>query len=176
MKTSNYDKITRYLHWSMAAIIIYATTAGYVMHLVVDSHPRIFQFLSILNMSLATIGSIVFIFRWFWKHLRPTYSFTDHSIPSWQKKIAHMVHDIIYQLMFIVFVSGFLMLETNYELFWLITVPNPISSPEVNAFFFNVHRASCLLLAIVVLLHASAAIKHHYLSKNLVLLRMLGRA
>ncbi|PSW21985.1 cytochrome B [Photobacterium sanctipauli] len=176
MKTVNYDRATRYLHWLMAIIIIYATCAGYAMHLVIDSHPNIFQFLSVLNMSLATIGSIAFIIRWIWKYFRPVKSFNEKGIPQWQSSLAHLIHSVIYQLMLVVFISGFLMLETSYELFWLITIPNPITSPDINSFFFTVHRISCAALALVVLLHASAALKHHFVTKNLVLKRMLGQA
>lgn len=52
--------------------------------------------------------------------------------------------------MCIVLLSGFLMLEQGYSLFWLYPVGNPIDVPEVNAFFFGVHRLGCLLLAALV--------------------------
>lgn len=176
MESLNYDKITRYLHWIMAVIIIYATAAGYVMHLVIDSHPAFFHFLSVMNMSLATVGSAVFVIRWFWKYFRPQRSFSERQIPRWQLNMAHMLHGVIYQLMFVIFISGFLMLDTSYQLFWLIEIPNPVTSQDINGFFFIVHRISCASLAVVITLHASAALKHHYVAKNQVLLRMVGRA
>jgi len=46
MTKDYYDPLSRLLHWLMAAVILYATLAGYLMHLVIDSHPRLFQFLS----------------------------------------------------------------------------------------------------------------------------------
>ncbi|MFM5820651.1 hypothetical protein [Aeromonas sanarellii] len=55
----------------MAAVILYATLAGYLMHLVIDSHPRLFQFLSELNMSMATLITPLFLLRWGWRHWRP---------------------------------------------------------------------------------------------------------
>ncbi|WP_234497952.1 cytochrome b [Vibrio maritimus] len=175
MKRQNHDKATRYLHWVMAVIIIYATIAGYVMHLVIDTHPSIFNFLSIMNMSLATLGSVAFVARWFWSHFKPN-KVIDGSLPRWKLSIAHMTHAIIYQLMFVVFVSGFLMLKQSYQLFWLVEIPNPLTSTEINDFFFVVHRYACAMLAIVVVLHMCAALKHHYVAKNQVLLRMLGKA
>ncbi|WEM44652.1 cytochrome b/b6 domain-containing protein (plasmid) [Photobacterium sp. DA100] len=176
MEIINYDKVTRYLHWIMAVIIIYATAAGYVMHLVIDSHPPVFNFLSVMNMSLATVGSGVFVVRWAWKYFRPTRAFSNDKLPHWQLSAAHMIHGIIYQLMFVVFISGFLMLETSYPLFWLVEIPNLINSREINSFFFMVHRYACASLAVVIALHACAALKHHFVAKNQVLLRMMGRA
>ena len=49
MIQKRYDTLSRMLHWSMAIIIIYATIAGYVMHLVIDSHPSIFHVLSVIK-------------------------------------------------------------------------------------------------------------------------------
>ena len=60
MKNETYDVLSKVLHWTMASIIIYASIAGYVMHLVMDNQP-VFSFLSVLNMSLATIATPLFI-------------------------------------------------------------------------------------------------------------------
>jgi len=172
---THYDILTRALHWIMATVIIYATCAGYIMHLVIDSSPRVFNFLSVLNMSLATVGAAIFIVRFIWSFLRPTV----HSIKqndSLQNKMAHLAHSLLYFMMFIVFTSGFLMLKTGYDLFWLIPVNNVISNPEINAFFFMVHRFSCAILALLVVVHASAALHHHYKRKNNVLHSMVGPA
>nr|VVV03772.1 Cytochrome b561 [Aliivibrio wodanis] len=171
MNHPRYDIFSRLLHWIMAVVIIYATIAGYVMHLVMDS-PKIFSFLSILNMSLATIATPLLILRYLWSHFRsePT---MPNSIPKAQKNIAKLVHSLIYLVMFLVFSTGYLMLGEPYSFFWLITIENLISNPEINQFFFVVHRISCILLASFVVLHAGAALKHHFLSRNYVLKMMV---
>ncbi|MGF1807048.1 cytochrome b, partial [Aliivibrio sifiae] len=43
---TSYDRFSQILHWVMAVIIIYATIAGYVMHLVIDSDKELFYALS----------------------------------------------------------------------------------------------------------------------------------
>ncbi|MCG7497409.1 cytochrome b/b6 domain-containing protein [Vibrio sp. Of7-15] len=168
-----YDKLTRLLHWIMAVIIIYATLAGYIMHLVIESHPHLFDFLSVLNMSLATVGFFLFFIRIIWKFNRPDiHKPTPES--TIQKVASKIVHVFLYAFMAIVFISGFLMLKNDYMLFWLISIPNPISDPEINDMFFIVHRVSCAGLTLLVLLHACAALHHHYVRKNNVLYRMIG--
>ncbi|MGL5006515.1 MAG: cytochrome b [Plesiomonas sp.] len=174
MNVEYYDRVSRVLHWIMAFVIIYATIAGYAMHLVMHSHPRIFSFLSIMNMSLATVGTVLFVFRWIWSFFRVSPSLKVENIPKNQINIAKMVHSIIYFTMFVVFSSGFLMLKESYSLFWLVEVPNLISSEPINDFFFIVHRVACMFLAIMVLLHIAAVIKHHLMLRNNVLVRMLG--
>ncbi|MGL4250263.1 MAG: cytochrome b [Aeromonas sp.] len=169
MKTY-YDRLSRYLHWFMAIVIIYATAAGYIMHLVIDNHPELFDFLSIFNMSMATLITPLFLLRWCWHCLRDP--LPAEPIPH--HKLARMTHALIYFLMFCVLLSGFLMLKQEYTLFWLYTVPNPISSPDLNHFFFMTHRTSCMLLATLVTIHACAALYHHHVAGNRILYRMLG--
>ena len=166
-----YDLMSRVLHWVMASVIIYATIAGYVMHYV-TSHPELFSFLSVLNMSLATIATPLFIVRYVWSHFRssPTMPL---SVPEGQKCVAKLAHSLMYLVMFIVFSTGYLMLKEPYSLFWLVSVNNPITDPAINGFFFYLHRASCIALACLVVLHVCAALKHHFVSRNYVLKMML---
>ncbi len=71
MNNPRYDLLSRVLHWVMASVIIYATVAGYVMHFV-TSKPELFSFLSVLNMSLATVATPLLAIRYIWSHFRAT--------------------------------------------------------------------------------------------------------
>ncbi|WP_043991412.1 cytochrome b/b6 domain-containing protein [Vibrio sp. AND4] len=166
----HYDVFSKWLHWIMAVIIIYATVAGYGMLFVMDK-PQLFHVLSTLNMSFATIASALLIVRWGWSFFRKTPELPD-TIPTAQKSIAKLAHGVLYLVMFVVFISGFLMLNHEYTFFWLFIIQNPISNPEVNAFFFTVHRFGCAILASLVLLHVLAALKHHFVNNNDVLKSM----
>ena len=169
--TQHYDLFSKWLHWIMAVIIVYATVAGYAMLFVMDK-PQLFHVLSTLNMSLATIASVLLIVRWGWSFFRKTPGLPD-TIPTTQKSIAKLAHGVLYLVMFVVFISGFLMLNHEYTFFWLFIIPNPISNPEVNAFFFTVHRFGCAILASLVLTHVLAALKHHFVNNNDVLRSMV---
>lgn len=171
MTTRYYDPLSRFLHWLMAAIIIYATLAGYLMHLVIDQYPALFHFLSVLNMSMATLITPLFLLRWGWQHWRP-------PLPGGETATHHpaarLAHALLYGLMFTVLLSGFLMLKQDYYLFWYYPIANPISSPEINQFFFVVHRLGCVSLAALVMLHVAAALYHHRVKRDRTLYRMLG--
>ncbi|MDE1211171.1 cytochrome b/b6 domain-containing protein [Vibrio aestuarianus] len=52
-------------------------------------------------------------------------------------------------------------------------MPNPVKNAEVNAFFFSVHRVSCVLLLLMVVIHIIAVVKHRYINRNDVLNSML---
>ncbi|MCG9595395.1 cytochrome b/b6 domain-containing protein [Vibrio sp. Isolate25] len=167
----SYDRASKVFHWLMAIIILYTTIAGYGMHFTTVGSPT-FNFLSTLNMSLATIAVPVFLARWVWKYFRP--SFNDElNTSSFQKNMAKLIHSLMYFTMFGVFTSGFLMLEHPYYFFWVIEINHFITEPEVSSFFFKVHRFSCLILASLVTLHILAVIHHHVIRKNKILKLMI---
>ncbi|WP_084185917.1 cytochrome b [Vibrio pacinii] len=171
--TEQHRSLTKWLHWSMAVIILYATFAGYGMLLVMD-RPVLFHVLSNLNISLATLATILFFVRWVWKFFRVEPELPN-TISDTQKSFAKLAHGVMYFAMFVVFISGYLMLKHSYQFFWVIEIPNLIDNVAVNEFFFVVHRASCLTLAILVVVHILAALKHHYIIKNNVLRSMMIR-
>ncbi|TKF24399.1 cytochrome b [Vibrio kanaloae] len=171
---SNFDYFTRLLHWSLAIIILYTLIGGYVMHLVIDSSPEIFNILSVLNMSVATIGVPIFLVRYLWKYFRP--SVVKEPSEMKNQPAVKLAHSIIYLLMFLVFLTGFLMIKDSYFLFWLIEIPNPIDNKTLNDFFFLAHRYLCIALLVMVLLHVIAAFYHHLICKDKTLLRMIGKA
>jgi len=173
MSDEEYDPLSKLVHWLMAAIIIYATTAGYIMHIVEDNNP-LFLFLSILNMSLATISAPLLIIRYIWSFFRKTPSLPI-TISEAQQGIARLVHSLLYLVMFLVFTSGFLMLREEYLLFWIIAIPNPVDNDSINAFFFALHRVACASLAVLVAAHVAAALKHHFIDRDKVLSRMLPK-
>ncbi|MFA0283048.1 cytochrome b, partial [Vibrio sp. 10N.222.55.F12] len=95
------------------------------------------------------------------------------SVPEGQKCVAKLAHSLMYLVMFMVFSTGYLMLKEPYSLFWLVSVNNLITDSAINGFFFYLHRASCIALACLIVLHISAALKHHFVSRNYVLKMML---
>ena len=129
----------------MAVIIIYATIAGYDILFVMDM-PQLFHVISTLNMSFATIASVLLIVRGgaFFRKAPEL----PEMISKTKKSMARLAHGALYPVMFVVFVNGFIMLKHEYRFFWLFTIPNLISNAEVNAFFFMVHRFGCATLSL----------------------------
>ncbi len=171
MTINSYDPIARFLHHVIALIIIYTLVAGYCLHF---TSGALKDFLSILNMSLATLATPVFIVRYIWRFLRNTPNLPK-TINEFQQKLAKFTHSIMYLIIFLVFVSGFLMLSQPFEFFWFINVPNIINNAEVNEFFFYLHIGLCLTLSVLVTLHILAVIKHTFYHKNLVIRLMFPK-
>lgn len=154
---TRYDIFTRVLHWLVAIVIIYAMAMGYILHAIEGT--RWFNFFSVLNMSLGTIATPVMIVRFVWRFFRKSVPY-----PAWlgvrKKQIVVFVHELFYLAIFIVLISGFLMLQNDYNLFGLVHITHPVKTVEVNEFFFKLHRISCIVLGAILLIHVTAVIHH----------------
>jgi cytochrome b561 len=165
-----YDRFSRALHWIFAVVILYTMAAGFSLHFITQQD--IWRFVSTLNMSLASCLIVLFPLRYVWSFFRRTPPDVE-SIPAQQRSIAHLVHSLIYVLVAFVLFSGFVMVPDGYWLFWVFYVKTPFSAGPVTEHWFVLHRIGCYVLAFLVAAHAAAALKHHFVSKNGVLKRML---
>lgn len=172
MQTSpaRYDRFTRFLHWLVAAVIIYAMCMGYILHALEGT--RWFTFFSVLNMSLGTLATPIMLVRFTWRFFRPSVAWPA-SISLRKKQLVVFVHEVFYLTILLVLVSGFLMLQKDYQLFGLLHVTRPIDVPAINEFFFTVHRYSCILLGLILLVHVMAVVKYTVSGKPEILRRML---
>lgn len=167
---TRYDFFSRVLHWGVAATMIYLMTVGYLLHFMTDA--RVFAFFSTANMSLALLLTPLMVVRFVWRFFRPSVPYGE-MLKGHEKSLVHLLHEIFYLLIFLVLISGFLMLEKGFAVFGLIDFPRPVNNLDVNQFFFAVHRYSCIALSAMIVLHVSAVIKHHCFAKQAILRRML---
>ena len=165
-----YDGVTRLLHWVFAAGIIYASIAGYTLARLSGGPER--DFLSQLNMSIATVLIVLFPLRVYWKVAR----IEPRALPrvsNVQRALAHRVHILIYITIFAVLASGFLMVPNGYSFFGLVEIHTPFAKGALTDKLFVIHRVACALLAGLVVLHVLAVVKHQFITRIDVLRRML---
>ncbi len=165
-----YDGIARFFHWVFAVGIIYASIAGYTLARLASG--PVHDFLSRLNMSIATVLIALFPLRVGWKLVRVE----PRALPrvsARQRVLAHRMHVLIYMTIFAVLASGFLMVPNGYSFFGLVEIHTPFAKGTLTDRFFVIHRAGCALLAALVVLHVLAVVKHQWIARNGVLRRML---
>ncbi|MFD1554939.1 cytochrome b [Paraburkholderia silviterrae] len=165
-----YDGVARFFHWTFAACIVYASVAGYTLTRIASG--PVHHFLSQLNMSIGTVLIVLFPFRAGWKLVR-TEPRAMRGVSVRQQSLAHGVHGVLYLTMFAVLTSGFLMVPNGYSFLGLFEIHTPFQRGPLTDELFTVHRASCALLAGLVVLHVLAVIKHQLIARNDVLRRML---
>ena len=99
------------------------------------------------------------------------------EMPAWQQRSATISHRLLYALMLVIPVSGWLYSSTTgVQVVYLGWVPLPDRVPkhkELAAVLRAVHVTLNFTLLALVCVHTAAALKHHYVDRDSVLTRML---
>jgi len=86
---------------------------------------------------------------------------------------------LLYLLLFVIMFSGYLISTADgraIEVFGWFDVPATITSiPNQEDVAGLVHKFAAFLLIGLVVLHAAAALKHHFIDRDRTLLRIFGR-
>lgn len=99
------------------------------------------------------------------------------AMPGWQMRAYHATHVLMYALFFIVPLVGWAYSSAAgfpIVLFGVLPLPDFVPASKPLAEWIKPwHEASAFTLAALVLLHVAAALKHHWIDKDGLLLRML---
>ena len=174
MNTSRYTAPARLLHWLMAALLIGLLALGFYMSDLPLS-PEKLQLYSWHKWAGVT-AFILLAIRLLWRatHRPPA---LPASMSATAQRMAHLGHLALYGLMIAIPLSGWLMssakgFQTVY--FGVLPIPDLLAkNPELGELLATLHGGLNLLLALTVLGHAAAALKHHFVDKDDVLRRML---
>jgi len=97
--------------------------------------------------------------------------------PRWQALLAHSTHYLLYALLFAIPIAGWLMSSArNFSVSWFgfVTLPDLIApNKAAYSFLHETHEFLANALMYVAILHAVAALKHHFIDRDNVLRRML---
>ncbi|HEX8446817.1 MAG TPA: cytochrome b [Sphingomonas sp.] len=172
---SRYTRVAIALHWTMAALIIFNLIVGLahdVMEKAMGASPIPLHKsigLTVLALAFVRIG-------WRWTHRPPP---LPAGTPARERRIAHAVHILLYGLMLIMPMTGWILSSAGkYPLNWfgLFAVPKfavmkgaPIATASNAA-----HYWLGLMLVALVIGHMLAALRHHFLLRDTVLRRMIG--
>lgn len=168
--------LTISIHWITALVVVglFALGLWMVELTYYDSWYRTAPF---IHKSIGVLLFLLTLFRILWKlfnvHPQPLDS---HSLL--EKKLAAPVHGLIYLLLFAVMLSGYLISTADgraVEVFNLFQVPATLHGLEQQEDIAgDVHLVLAISLMVLVSIHALAALKHHFVDKDLTLKRMLG--
>jgi cytochrome b561 len=116
------------------------------------------------------------VLRLLWRLLAGTPA-PPPGMPAWQRWAAGGSHGLLYAILLAMPLSGWLYNSASgFPLQWfgLFSLPKlSARDPELRAFALEMHEWLFIALAIVVSVHALAALKHHYLDRDRTLVRML---
>lgn len=174
---ASYTTTARLLHWLMAVLILGMLGLGFYMADLKLSPAKLQLYswhkwigISLLLLAVARIA---------WRLAHPAPPLPE-SLPAWQRRAAHTLHGLLYGLLLAIPLSGWLMSSAKgFQTVWWGVVPLPdllAKDPALGAWLGTVHLTLNLALAVLLLLHVAAALKHHFIDRDEVLARMLPLA
>jgi cytochrome b561 len=169
-----WGAVSQALHWVIVALII----TQFVLAGIADDLPLGMRKLAVLanHKSVGITVLALAIVRLAWKRLSPGPALPVQMKP-WERRLAGSSHHLLYLLMFATPLAGWCMSSAkNYSVSWfnLLPLPNLVSPNEtLYEFLHEAHEVLAWTLASVAVLHAVAALRHHFIGKDDVLRRML---
>lgn len=164
MKTRySWQQVT--LHWISAIIIIWGTVTGFYVALF---NPALEHksWVGFVNVSLTTLFIPFFVLRvWFaLRHGKPDDGLLNHK----EERLAALGHFLLYANITVVLLTGVLMMERPINVFDIVSFPQPLHDPDLTRLFNRMHIYSCATLALLVIGHVLAVVKHQRAGKPLL--------
>jgi cytochrome b561 len=173
-RTTRYSTSQILIHWLTALFILSLFPMGLVMTRLGPGPTT--NLLYELHKSFGLIVLCLALLRVAIRLLRGAPPVVD-NIPRWQKAAAHASHLALYLLIFLVPLSGLAATSAccaPVNLFWTIPFTLPVEGGmEVARRIFLAHNILSASLAAILLVHAGAALHHHYALRDETLRRML---
>ena|SRR3990167_2798793 len=170
---NHFGMITILLHWLMAILLIGLLALGIYMVYLPISLQKLKMYgwhkeYGLLALALAMVRIV-----WRWINLNP-----QLSLPLLEKFAARSVHYAFYLFMFAMPITGWLITSAAglpASFFGLFVLPSLVSPNEEWLILFQViHKWVGYLFIVTIILHASAALKHHFINKDDILKRMIS--
>lgn len=169
-----YSVLAIALHWLMALLVIGLLGVGLWMTGLKNSPFKISVYGWHKGLGLTVLALV--LVRLLWRVHRPPPMLAE-SVPAWQVATATYTHRMLYALMLAMPLSGWLQNSAaGFPLRWfgLFKVPALIGRDKAAfAFWQQVHGWLAWTLIALIVLHALAALKHHWIDKDDTLKRIL---
>jgi len=162
------------LHWIVALLILANLALGlYTVDLPLSpAKLRNFSYHKWIGVTVFMLAAARLLWR-----LGHTPPALPAAMPAWERHTAAFTHALLYFLFFAAPLTGWLFSSAaGFQTVYLGVVPIPdlLSKDKALADALKLaHKSINYTLAAVIVLHAAAALKHHFIDKDDVLRRML---
>ena len=171
-----YGTVAMALHWVMALLLVGLLGLGLYMTGLPDVgfDKRKIQ-LILLHKEYGILALVLVLLRLAWRVGNALPALVE-QLPDWQKVAARFVHLCFYGLMFALPISGWLMSSAAGipVYFFGIRLPDLLAHNEYQfQALIQIHKWQGFILIGLIVLHAGAALKHHFISRDNTLRNML---
>lgn len=170
-----WGPIARLFHWGMLVLFVGILVVGYTMTDLPLGATKLKVYALHKSVGITLLALAVLRLTWRLGERRPRLP----PMPSWQARAAGGAHGLLYVLMFAIPLTGWLFNSAaGFPLQWFRLVNLPAltaADPALKALAREAHEALAAILIGVVVLHAVAALKHHFIDRDDTLRLMLPR-
>lgn len=174
--TERWGALSQLVHWLIVALIL----AQYVLARIAEDLPLGNEKIAALarhkSVGITILVLAVLRLLWRWRGAVPPMPATARP---YEQTSARVTHVLLYALLFLQPLTGWMMSSAlNFPVSWfgLVQLPDLVSpSHPLFDFFHGAHEMLFNALCIIALLHAAAALRHHFVLKDDVLRRMLPK-
>lgn len=170
----SWGVISKGLHWTMAGFIFVQLVLGPLAVSWRLSPTKLDLF--VWHKSIGMLILALVILRAIWRLLNPTPTLPS-DLPRWEHTSARLSHALLYLIMFMLPISGWIInsaANIPFKVFWAFPLPDLVSPNKLlEELAKAVHFSLVIGLITLLVLHIGAALRHHIVRRNNVLLRML---
>ena len=178
----SFGFISKLLHWLMTILLIGLFAVGLYMT-ELDYYDSLYHTLPWWHKSIGLLVMGLLLFRFIWKEINLTPQVLK-THKKWEVLLGHIIQKLFYGLILLIGLSGYFISTAKgkgIEFFTLFEVPaitfgiiKPLDEDQVDL-LGEVHEILAIILIVFALLHAMAALKHHFIDKDETLKRMLNK-
>ncbi|PHS41965.1 MAG: cytochrome B [Robiginitomaculum sp.] len=169
--TQNYTKTARWLHWAIAALIVFMLAGGFLMQFVPEDNFSLTVTVYNWHKTFGLLVLVLSVARLVWRltHKPPP---LDASIKAWEAWLSKLVHVVFYVFMIGMPLIGWAIISTSRfpsKLFNAVPLAKlPILRDftgdvreNINGLFGDIHKVFAFIAIALIVLHIAAAVKHH---------------
>ena len=173
-RLESWTATAKLFHWVMAALIFAQIALGLTAVSWHVSPTKLNLLVWHKSTGMLILALLALRLLWRLSHRAPQ---LPREMPRWERAGAHLSHVLLYLLMIALPLTGWVISSASnvpFRIFWTIPLP-AIAAPDkaLADLFATIHGWLVTLLALVLVAHVGAALRHHYVKKDTVLTRML---
>ncbi|RZA36657.1 MAG: cytochrome b [Lysobacteraceae bacterium] len=172
-----WGHVSQAFHWLIVVLILGLAIVGLTMGELPKTPKYFWVYTAHKSVGITVLALVVARLAW------RLYAGSPDPVagtPTWQHRIASLTHGLLYALILVMPISGWLYDSASglrpFRWFGLFDMPKLVAPDEsLRNLSHEVHEWGFWVLVALVVVHAGAAFYHHYFQRDATLVRMLPR-
>jgi cytochrome b561 len=167
----------KFFHWVIAALIFAQIALGLTAASWHLSPTKLNLFVWHKSIGMLVLALVVVRLLWRLANRAPALS---ADMPLWERRAAQLSHFLLYLIMVAMPITGWIVNAASnvpFRIFWIVPLPAIVGPDKATADLAALAHFSLFVLLVAVLVaHIGAALRHHFVKHNDILMRMLPGA